>query len=165
MMAAPAVPLTTLQMSPTTSLQMLDTLDAFRISRMECLAPRNFREAMEWKGVSSAAVTAMPIISKTMPTAIMTMTTKKAHNGSTWANRLLESRSRSTDMENDRIMMKRDQKVCLRSSPASRLKGMDWIMALRCLSRCAMYLPSDFRFCKIHSRFIQWNRYEKCGMT
>ena len=49
-MAAPAVPLTTPQMSPMTSLQKLDTRGALRIRRMDWRAPWIFRAAMEWEG-------------------------------------------------------------------------------------------------------------------
>ena len=61
---AAVVPLTMPQMSPTTSLQKLETWLARRISRSASRAPGTFRAAMEWKGRSSEAVTATPTISK-----------------------------------------------------------------------------------------------------
>ena len=55
-------------MSPTTSLQRLETRLAFFTSRTASFPPGPLRAAMEWKGVSLAAVTATPIMSNTMPT-------------------------------------------------------------------------------------------------
>ncbi len=64
------VPLTMPQMSPTTSLQTLETLLALRSRERASLAPFTFRAAMEWKGLGSAAVTATPMISNRIPSRI-----------------------------------------------------------------------------------------------
>ena len=68
---ADAEPDTTPQISPMTSLQMELTLSALRSSLIASWAPGTFLAAMEWKGFSSAEVTATPIISNTIPTMTM----------------------------------------------------------------------------------------------
>ena len=75
---ADAEPDTTPQMSPTTSLQIELTRSALRKRRIASWAPGTFREAMEWNGFSSADATAIPIMSKIMPTKIITSRIKKA---------------------------------------------------------------------------------------
>ena len=70
-MAAEALPDTTPQISPITSQQMLLTLSALRKRLIASWAPITFRAAIEWKGFSSAEVTATPIISKTIPISTM----------------------------------------------------------------------------------------------
>ena len=56
--------------SPITSLQKLDTLSAFCLNERACLAPFIFYAFILCIGVISAAVTATPIISKTIPKII-----------------------------------------------------------------------------------------------
>ena len=66
------------QISPTTSLQKLETLLAFRMRPRASRAPGVRWAAMEWKGRSSAAVTATPMMSNTMPSRIKQASTTKA---------------------------------------------------------------------------------------
>ena len=80
---ADAEPDTTPQISPTTSLQILDTLLALRSRYKDSFAPFSLWAAMEWNGLGSAAVVATPITSNTMPkpinaTKIKTATTTPA---------------------------------------------------------------------------------------
>ena len=77
-MVAEALPDTTPQISPTTSLQMELTRSALRRRRIASWAPGTFRDAMEWKGFSSAVATAMPIISNRIPRKIMASKMQKA---------------------------------------------------------------------------------------
>ena len=66
------------QMSPTTSLQKLETLLAFRMRPRASRAPGVLWAAMEWKGRSSAAVTDTPMISNRMPRPMKQASTAKA---------------------------------------------------------------------------------------
>lgn len=73
--SALAAPLTIEEISPITSLQMLENRSAFRIISMACLEPFTFSAAMPWNGISLAAVEAIPIMSNNipMPTSTITM--------------------------------------------------------------------------------------------
>ena len=67
----PADPLIIPQISPTTSLQKLDTWSAFFINLIACTAPRIFFDAIDNSGTSEAAVTEMPIASNNIPISII----------------------------------------------------------------------------------------------
>ena len=58
------------QISPTTSLQKDDTLAAFLINSTAISEPFTFLAFIEWKGLTSADATAIPIISKIIPIKI-----------------------------------------------------------------------------------------------
>ena len=77
-MVADAEPDTTPQISPTTSLQMELTRSALRKRRIASMLPGTFLEAIEWKGFSSADVTATPITSKMIPSKTIANSIKKA---------------------------------------------------------------------------------------
>ena len=77
-MVAAAAPETTPQMSPMTSLQIEATRSACRSSIIHSLAPGTFFAAMEWNGLSSAEVTATPMMSNTMPKRTMINKIRKA---------------------------------------------------------------------------------------
>ena len=77
-MTAAVVPLTMPQISPTTSLQTLETRPALRRSISASAAPFSLWEAMEWKGLGSAAVTATPMMSNKMPRPMNTASTESA---------------------------------------------------------------------------------------
>ena len=66
----PALPLTTPHTSPITSLHIEASLSEFFKSITECLLPFTFFDAIEWNGVSLAAVIATPIISNIIPIPI-----------------------------------------------------------------------------------------------
>src|SRR5699024_10303339 len=66
--------------SPTTSLQKLDTGPALRIKYIAILASLIRFDAIEWKGFSSALVIAIPIISNIIPIIIIMFKVKKANN-------------------------------------------------------------------------------------
>ena len=66
------------QMSPTTSLHTLETRPAFRRSIRDSLAPFSLWEAMAWNGRGSAAVTATPMMSNTMPRPMNSASIKRA---------------------------------------------------------------------------------------
>ncbi len=68
--ATPAVPDTIPQISPTTSLQIDDTLSEFLINLTAIFEPFTFLAFIEIIGLSSADVTATPIISNTIPNKI-----------------------------------------------------------------------------------------------
>ena len=67
---APVEPDTIPHISPITSLQKEDTCAAFFLNFTATLAPLTFLDAIEWKGDSSAAVTATPTISNKIPIPI-----------------------------------------------------------------------------------------------
>ena len=75
---AEAEPDTTPQISPTTSLQKLETFSALRSRCRASAAPGTFLAAMAWKGFSSADITATPMISNTMPSATISKSTRNA---------------------------------------------------------------------------------------
>ena len=58
------------EISPTTSLQKLETWFAFRESQTASFAPETFLDAIEWNSFSVADVAAIPITSKIMPMPI-----------------------------------------------------------------------------------------------
>ena len=75
-------PLSTPQMSPITSAQMLDTFDEFLISFIDVFAPCIFLLAFACISSSFATVTATPIISNIIPTNIVNIKINIAGNNS-----------------------------------------------------------------------------------
>lgn len=69
---APREPLTIPQMSPITSLQMLDTLLLFFNNLRQDDAPFIFFAFIAWNGASLAVIVATPIISNMIPIEITT---------------------------------------------------------------------------------------------
>lgn len=74
-MAVAAEPLTMPQISPTTSLQKLETRSELRARIKACLAPGTFLAARAFRGGKLAAAEAIPMTSKTIPIAIITRRT------------------------------------------------------------------------------------------
>jgi|GEM_PF-2343827 len=141
-MEVPATPLTTPHISPITSLQKLDTRGALRIRIKDCLAPLIFLEAMEWKGVSSAAITAMPITSNTTPAMIITSTTMKEKAGWASPRSPVDAKRTSRDNPKETTVIKIPHRTCLFSNPVFRLTGMFSLEAFLYLSDCFKYFFS-----------------------
>ena len=122
-------PLTMPQMSPTTSLQNEATFSALRMRYSASFAPLTRCAAIELNGLGFAAVTATPMISNRMPSAmnssrISVATTYPASSSSAPEHRLIAAES-ATAIKNTRMTQRAWLGVfsvffCFRSSSFSK---------------------------------------------